>query len=650
LRDRSQAVPLFVLVVALLTVPTRPAHAQIQNRSVNLNALNLAPHLSYYHDAGREMVITDVQTPAVLAQFRGDGLNAINRGFETGALWTAVDLHNRSSDEQWYVVLSYPLLDVVDVYVESPTGQFTRYERTGDSRSFVGRVLQVPQLTVPIVLTPKSTSRLFIRLQTDGALYAPITLHRTETLLQEIADQQTRTGLYFGGLLILALYNLLLFLYFRQSQYLVFGGLSLALVTWFMGETGLIMQYVFPDSPAWCNRIQILSICSMSALGFQLNYVFLRETLSPAAIRMHKMARNIAIVFIVLGQFLHYGAGIRCGLSLISLYILSSFYFSLRALLAGYLPARMFFLSMLFLIFGGLLTIMRDLGLLTPGPLTSHGPLLGVGAFILLLSLSLTDQISLIQKTKEALSASFSKFVPKRLVTQLMESGRVAHLGGEAREVTLIFSDIRGYSTISENMDPTEVIGLLTEYFDAMQASVESNGGVILEYIGDGILAVFGAPGILIDHPKHAVLCSIDMQAELKALNVAWEKRGVSTFWQAHGIDELSIRIGVHTGKVIAGNLGSQQTMKYGVVGDTVNVASRLEQLNNRTDTSILISEEVYQTLDPDLKARTTHQGQFVLKGRNKSQSVYSIGNLVASDVAGLQSLKAFSVNELKES
>ena len=161
--------------------------------------------------------------------------------------------------------------------------------------------------------------------------------------------------------------------------------------------------------------------------------------------------------------------------------------------------------------------------------------MIGVGLFIFMLSIALTEQISITQRTRDALSQSFAKFVPERLVTQLIESRQVVDLGGEEKNVTVLFSDIKGYSTISEKMDPSEVVKILTEYFDAMQGCVEARGGAVLEYIGDGILAVFGAPSALDDHPSAATQCALDMQTEIEELNREWETRGVARLWREHG-------------------------------------------------------------------------------------------------------------------
>ena len=501
------------------------AYGEVRQVEIESGVRNIAPEMAYLATESIADDLSEINTPEQLTQFVVDGKRSMNRGFGEGAVWAVLDVKNLSDVNDWYVVLSYPLLDEVDIWVETETGHLTRSERVGDSRPFVSRVIKTPQLVVPVDLNSNQVSRLFFRIKTNGTYYAPIRLHTGESLIQTLADEQTRRGVYFGGLIILALYNLILFLYFRQLQYLLLWGLAMGMVTWFLGETGLVMQYLVSSSPSLCNHLQILSMYSMGTLGLCLNFTFLRDALSDWAMTAHKVFIAIAVLLSIVAQIIPYAFAVRIGLLLVAFYLLASFTFSLRAWIAGYQPARMFFFSMLFAIGGGILIILRDIGVLSVGVLTEQGPSIGVGLFILLLSLSLTDQISLIQRTKDALTESFSKFVPQRLVSQLVDSGQVAHLGGERKDVTLIFSDIRGYSTIAEDLEPEKVIALLTEYFECMQESVEAHGGVILEYVGDGILAAFGVPADLEAHSTRAVECAIDMQNRLDDLNLHWNQR-----------------------------------------------------------------------------------------------------------------------------
>lgn len=227
---------------------------------------------------------------------------------------------------------------------------------------------------------------------------------------------------------------------------------------------------------------------------------------------------------------------------------------------------------------------------------------------------------------------SFSRFVPANLVRQVMAAGGVARLGGEERVITVLFSDLAGYSTVIEHLPPARVVEMLGEYLEAMQEIVETHGGSVLEIIGDGMLVVFGAPAELDGHPAAAVRCALDMRARLAELNQTWDQTGLSALWRAHGFQSLQFRIGLHTGPVVAGNLGSKVHMKYGVVGDTVNVAARLEAANKALGTDILMSEQVAAALPPDLAALCIDRGEVTLKGRAQRQRVFGMAAVYSGD------------------
>ena len=164
-------------------------------------------------------------------------------------------------------------------------------------------------------------------------------------------------GLYFGALLILALYNLLLFFYFRRPTYLVFSGLTLAMITWYMSEKGWVLQYLVPDAPELSARILVLSLYSIATLGLLLNWTFLRDALIPSERRYIRYVTYAAAVLLVVSQCVPYGYGVRFGLLMVTVYIGTSFYLSLRCWIRGYLPARIFFMSLLFAIAAGGATI-----------------------------------------------------------------------------------------------------------------------------------------------------------------------------------------------------------------------------------------------------------------------------------------------------
>ena len=244
----------------------------------------------------------------------------------------------------------------------------------------------------------------------------------------------------------------------------------------------------------------------------------------------------------------------------------------------------------------------------------------------------LTGQTRQLRKDKEkveelnqVLAESFSKFVPRDLVEELVAEGQLVRLRGEEREVTILFSDIRGYSTIIETLPPIRVLKVLNLYFNSMEKVIDRHGGTILEYVGDAILAVFGAPGDLPNHAQAATLCAVEMRDALAEFNAEMERQGLSDTWRDQGYEQLGARIGVHMGHVVAGTLGGTNQVRYSVLGDTVNVAARLEAYNKELGTEILISDAVFEALDGQFEQNATDHGPISLKGRSAAQRCYSL-------------------------
>ena len=196
-----------------------------------------------------------------------------------------------------------------------------------------------------------------------------------------------------------------------------------------------------------------------------------------------------------------------------------------------------------------------------------------------------------------------------------------ADLAGERRQVSILFSDLRGFTTLSERIAPEQMALRLTEYFDAMAAVIFARHGMVNDFIGDAILAVFGAPLNDPDHARHAVDSACAMQQALEHLN---------QHWRAAGLVPLRMGIGIHTGEVFAGNVGGAGKMKYAVVGDTVNLASRVEGLNKELGTTMLITEATYHAAGLDM--RVSDRGLVDIKGRQDPVRIYEVPALFLDD------------------
>jgi len=195
------------------------------------------------------------------------------------------------------------------------------------------------------------------------------------------------------------------------------------------------------------------------------------------------------------------------------------------------------------------------------------------------------DMIEATDKVKTGLR-SFAKYVPDKVVKQLITQGKDAKIGGEKEYVTILFSDIEGFTSISENNDVHEVVTSLNEYFDIYVKCLEESGATVDKFIGDAVMAFWNAPNKVENHEFVSVKTAMEIVKEIDNLNQKWKSEGKKFIFKT--------RIGINSGEVIVGNIGSTNRINYTVTGDPVNLASRLEAANKQYNTKILVSESIY--------------------------------------------------------
>ncbi|APF16898.1 adenylate/guanylate cyclase with TPR repeats [Caldithrix abyssi DSM 13497] len=237
---------------------------------------------------------------------------------------------------------------------------------------------------------------------------------------------------------------------------------------------------------------------------------------------------------------------------------------------------------------------------------------------VLVILFSFISQISyqyiLSQQEKRMLRGVFSHYVPEKLIQEIIAHPEKLALGGEEREVTVLFSDIAGFTTLSEHMKPAELVTQLNEYLTAMTNVILRHDGIIDKFEGDAIMAEFGVPVHFEGHQKAACLAALEMQQELKKLNRKWQ--------QAHK-PLFEVRIGINTGIVIVGNMGSEKVFDYTVIGDHVNLGARLEGANKAYKTKIMVSNFTYEAVKEDFIFRPLDLIR--VKGKTKPVQVYEL-------------------------
>ena len=214
----------------------------------------------------------------------------------------------------------------------------------------------------------------------------------------------------------------------------------------------------------------------------------------------------------------------------------------------------------------------------------------------------------------------FQRYIPKTLVRQLIESGEDIRVGGVRKKLAVFFSDIENFTTITEGTDPNLLMLQLCDYLEELSKIIFQESGTIDKYIGDAIMAFWGAP-LPDDNPcYHAAYAALRCQTKLNELNALWKKQGKP---------QLITRIGIHTGDAIVGNVGSSERLNYTALGDTINIASRLEGINKNYNTKIIVSDAVYEQIKDRFVLRMIDH--VIVKGRSKSSCLYE---LLGDDIA----------------
>ena len=257
--------------------------------------------------------------------------------------------------------------------------------------------------------------------------------------------------------------------------------------------------------------------------------------------------------------------------------------------------------------------------------LAAHTERISAGDYSARVPVDRADELGRLAGAMNAMSAGLAerdrvrdlldKNVSPEVAARLLRDGAV--LGGEEREVTILFADLRGFTTLSERLTPPELLALLNRYLDRMGVAIEAHGGVIDKFIGDAIMALFGAPVAQGDAAARALAAARAMESALAALN---------TELDAEGRPPLAIGIGINTARVVAGNIGSSRRLNYSVIGDGVNVAARLQALTRVADyrTNIILSTATCAAADR-AAADARPLGTVTVKGRSEPVEIFAI-------------------------
>ncbi|MCB2212942.1 adenylate/guanylate cyclase domain-containing protein [bacterium] len=235
-------------------------------------------------------------------------------------------------------------------------------------------------------------------------------------------------------------------------------------------------------------------------------------------------------------------------------------------------------------------------------------------AMVIMFALTTVYRFLLEQRDKAQIRGMFSQYVPKRVVDELIDNPDMMRLGGERRRMTCLFTDVAGFTSVSEKLTPEELVSLLNEYLSAMSKIILNNEGIIDKYEGDLIMAEWGAPVRNDQHATLACRAALRMQEKLEEMRRDFDRRGLPL---------LESRVGINTGDMIVGNMGCLEVFDYTVMGDAVNLASRLEGANKSYGTTIMIGPETWADVKDEFATRALDD--ILVKGKERPVRVYEL-------------------------
>lgn len=277
------------------------------------------------------------------------------------------------------------------------------------------------------------------------------------------------------------------------------------------------------------------------------------------------------------------------------------------AMSASYSLFLVFFISILYCLLGFVLFVKQGLWIDIVGPLGTT-----LLSYVLVVSYNFATE----EKEKRWVKKAFGYYISKNVMEEILKDPAKLKLGGERRELSVLFSDIRNFTAYSEKRQPEEVVEILNEYFEEMSKIIFKHNGTLDKYVGDEIMAIFGAPSAAIetDHAKRAVCVAIEMIERLTQLQ---EK------WRSEAKEPLDIGIGINTGIMLVGNMGTMERMDYTVIGDAVNLAARIESLTRTYNNHIMISEFTYAQVNDIVEVKPLESIR--VKGKQKPVMMYEV-------------------------
>lgn len=622
-----------LLGLCLLLLVVAPGFAQPPlHLSLQEGRYPLAPVAEFAPDPSGQIDLVAVQQTALA--FQPNTKDVLAFGYVDGVYWIRVRVQSQESvASNWLLEISGlgRAIDAISTYMPDGHGQYQTY-RAGDAIPFAERRIAHHAILFPLTLQPGQAADLYLRVQTNGTLQIPMTLWSAERYLEHEHHTVLLDGIFYGVLLIMIFYNCFIFLSVRDSSYILYV-LYLACVLLFaFSIKGVGFEYLWPQHPVWNNKSNLV----FAELGVLCLLLFARSFLQTPR---NTPWVNYLIATLILTSIASFPfvvvASHRIAATLLAMqYLITVGTVMVAASLClkrGFKAARYYLLGWLSVLLSILVWVLNSFNWIHSLWVGDYLFQAGTVLQVLLFSFALADRINLMRfereaaltlqlahsKRLESMAQMFEKFVPKQFLQRIAREGiENIRLGkAEAEDISVLFADIRGFTALSETLTPQELLNFLNACFTRLDKVIHEHNGFVDKFLGDGIMALFDR-----DTPdsaaQNAVMAAVGLHQAIRVYN---QHRANS------GYAPIDLGIGIHTGPVIIGTVGSRDRMDSTVLGDNVNIAARLQELSKLFGARIIISEQTRRALQGKADFHVRDLGSVQVRGRRNRVQVFEL-------------------------
>ncbi len=594
--------------------------------------------IQHFADAGAALKIEDVRGREAN---RFQQPKTLSFGYSNNAHWAKFRVNNQRSEREFLLEVSYPVMDKIDVYVFG--GPRPYHTVQGDAFPFSARDVPNRNFVFRLPLAPGKTSEVYIRVHTQSAAALPLKLYTRDAFASKDHLEQSALMLYYGAIIIMILYNISLFVYLRDTSYLYYVLYILSISMVLAVQNGIAYEFLWSNAVWWNGQAQHFTVfmAALFVTVFCRSFLRTSETL-PLMNRVLFYFAGIVVVAVSASFVMPTQLSLRLASLLAALSALMGIGTGIVVMARGFVVARFYVLAWTLFLLGAILAALRNFGVLPHNNLTTYGLQIGQALEVLLLSFGLGYRINLLREEKEQekadIARSVARFVPTEFLNYLGAKDIRQINFGEAveQDFTVLFTDIRSFTSLSENMSVQDNFKFLNSYLKRMVPIIHQHNGFIDKFIGDAILALF--PGT----PVTAVRSAVDMRRELMHYN----DFRVNT----QGYPAIDTGTGLHMGKLMLGTVGfdkkaltdiesmrvpdvDRERLDTTVIGDTVNVSARLQDLTKNYGAPLLISESVFSHLPPEMRETTRLVDHLRMRGKNTRIRVYEVFEADANEL-----------------